>query len=143
MNIQAAPVEHYRWLCAKLNHSPAIDFRAIEAVAPDGSIRGMIGYEGWTPKSARVYLAMESPAVLRGLVGPGFRYPFIQCGLEVLTLSIPAYSARNIALAKRLGFLETYRIRDGWDIGIDQLLFEMRRGQCRWLEGAGIQRKAG
>ena len=140
MRVQLAPKADCPWLFNKLRHQPASDFVALEAVDSSGTIRGMVGYEAWTPKSARAYLAMETPVVLRKLLVPAFWFPFVDKALDVLTLSIPAYSARNLALAKRLGFSEVYRVRGGWDTGIDMILFEMRRESCRWIQPRELRR---
>jgi hypothetical protein len=32
-----------------------------------------------------------------------------------------------------MGFRETFRLKNGWDIGVDMVLKEMHRDECRWL----------
>jgi RimJ/RimL family protein N-acetyltransferase len=67
-------------------------------------------------------------------VRPAFEYPFIEAGREVLVGIIPAWNRRSLTMAKRLGLRETHRIRDGFDRGVDLVVLEIRKNECRWLD---------
>jgi hypothetical protein len=109
---------------------------AIKAVDNAGVIRGMVGYDCWTKNSCETHMAVDSPIVWRSLVTPAFHYPLEQIGVGILLAIIPAWNARSLQLVRRFGFRETYRVKDGYDVGVDNILFEMRRGECRWLPQA-------
>jgi hypothetical protein len=110
------------------------DFRGIKAVV-DGEIIGMVGYDLWTPNSVNMHvlacvpIAMMSPAVVRNV----FEYPFVQAGRSVVIGNIPGYNDKCLAITEWLGFKEIYRIKDGWEKGVDMVVKEMRKEDCRWL----------
>jgi L-amino acid N-acyltransferase YncA len=106
---------------------------AIEAVDDAGRIRGMVGYDYWTKNSCEAHMAADAPIAWRSLLGPAFQYPFEQIGIGILLAVIPAFNARSIRLAKHFGFREVHRIKDGWELGVDTILHELRREECRWL----------
>jgi hypothetical protein len=69
--VRAAIPEHFAWLCQRIGYSPTAEFRAIEAVDAAGAIHGMVGYDLWTEGSVWMHVALENPAALRSIVGPG------------------------------------------------------------------------
>ena len=134
MIIQAAPRDHYDWLCDRTNYVRTRDFRAIEAVDSHGRVRGMVGYDGWTLNACRVHMAAETPIVWRHLLRPAFRYPFQH--VSVLLAHVPAHSIRSDKLVRKFGFWPAYRVLDGYAPGDDLQIYEMRRENCRWLKEA-------
>lgn len=136
--VESANREDFIWLQQRTSCGMTDGFRAIKCVDESGRIRGMVGYDGWTENACQCHMAVDSPTAWRALVRPAFEYPFQQAGRRVIIGLIPAGNARSVHLAKRLGLRETYRVRDGWALGEDLVVLEMRREECRWLQ----QRKA-
>lgn len=139
MRVRAAPKEHYGWFTAQTGYAVPGDFRAIEAVDSRGAVRGMVGFDGWTPASVRMHMALGSPIYARHLLEPAFDYPFNQEGRAVVVGMISEANPRSLFLARRLGFSDCGRVRDGWAPGEDIVILELRRENCRFLAG---QRKA-
>ena len=135
IRVGAAPESHYGWLTERSGYQPAPDFRAVEATDGD-RILAMIGYDHFSPNGVQMHVAIESPTAIRSLPWAAFHYPFIQLGLGVVFGLVAADNARCMSLARRLGFRETHRIRDGYAPGVDVVIFEMRREECRWLKEA-------
>lgn len=133
MRVQEAPPEHYGWLAERNHLWLPTDFRALEAVDENGAIRGMGGFMYWTPNSVQTTIYVDSPAALRALVRPFFSYPFEDCGRGVLLALVPSHSP-VLLIAMRAGFAAVHRIADGFQVGDDMLLLEMRRENCRWLK---------
>lgn len=79
-------------------------------------------------------MAVDAPVVWRSLLRPAFSYPFLEAGRSLLLGIIPADNTKSCGMARRLGFREAYRVIDGWSVGIDLVVHEMRRHECRWLE---------
>lgn len=96
----------------------------------------MVAYASWTPNSVQMHVAIDTPIAGRHLLVPAFEYPFTQGGCGLVTGLIAANNARSIKLAKRLGFRQAHRIKDGWSVGVDLILHEMTRDECRWLRPA-------
>jgi hypothetical protein len=131
--VQASQPKGLEWICERTGLVPTADTRAIEAVDSTGAVRGMVAYEGWTQNSVRVHVAVDTPLAFRHMLRPAFEYPFVAAGRGILIGIIPASNARSVRFNRHVGFVETHRIRDGLRAGVDLILFEMRREQCRWL----------
>lgn len=134
MEVRAAPAEHFGWLLSRIGLAPGVDFKAIEAVDAKGEIRGMVGYDHWTHNSVNAHIALDSPIALRSLIRAAFAYPFEQVGFGVLVCPVASDNEASMRLCRGLGFREAYRMRDGHDVGVDLVLWEMRREECRHLK---------
>lgn len=133
MLVRAAPPEHWPWLLERVGLAPSVGFKAIEAVDEAGTIKGMVGYCGWTANSVQCHMAVDSPIAWRSLLAPAFNFPFVWAGRKVLVGIVSAFNERSVRMTRHLGFKEAHRIRDGWAEGVDLIVFEMRREECRYL----------
>lgn len=133
MIVRAAPREHFPWLIQRAECNASIDFKAIEAVDESGRIHGMAGFDGWTPNSVVLTIALDNPAAFRHLVLPIFDYAFLQAGRGVALATVRGSNAKSLKLCKHVGLREVYRVRDGVRVGEDLVIFEMRREECRWI----------
>lgn len=134
MRVTAGHAEAFGWIEARTGCVLTRNARAIQALDVSGRIRGVIAYDCWTESGVQAHMAVDSPVVWRSLLRPAFAYPFVECGRTLLLGIIPADNAKSCAMAKRLGFRESYRVVDGWSTGTDLVLMQMRRHECRWLE---------
>lgn len=133
MIVRPAPPEHFAWLVERTGFQPSPALTAIEAVDAGGRIVGMVGYDDWTLASCRMHMAGAAIAA-RALLRPAFEYPFVQLGLELVIGYTPGDCRRALRFARHVGFREAHVFRGGWSAGVDLHVFEMRRGECRWLE---------
>ena len=120
------------WLTARTGYAPSGDFRALVAIREDGTVAGMVGFDGWTPESVHMHIALEAPAAGRCLLRPAFAEAFAGARTRAIGV-IRGGNTRSLRVAQHLGFREVYRMVDGWAKGEDVVLFEMRREECRWL----------
>jgi RimJ/RimL family protein N-acetyltransferase len=134
LRIGAAPMQALPWLVQRVGCILTTDFRAIMAVDSKGEIRGMIGYCNWTETAVQAHMAVDSPIAWRALLPAAFQYPFEHGGRKLILATINSVNANSLRLAKHFGFVETYRIRDGFRDNEDAVLLEMRRENCRWLK---------
>lgn len=132
VSVQAAPRSHHEWIAARANLVPGSDFRAIEAVDRGGCIIAMVGYDGWMDNACCVHIALSSPLALRHVLRPGFRVPFVDLGKGVLIAKVLSTNEASLKLVRHLGFREVCRGRDWVRAGIDLVVHEMRREECRW-----------
>lgn len=136
MIVRAAHPNHFGWLLQRVEvTTPSPQFKAIEVVDETGKIHAMTGFDGWTENAVGILIAIETPSALRHLIAPTFQYVFNQCGRGVALATIRATNAKSLKLTAHVGFRETYRIKDAVRIGEDLVLFEMRREECRYLNG--------
>jgi hypothetical protein len=94
----------------------------------------MIGFDGWTPNSVCLHVAIEYPAALRRLIRPAFDIAFNRLQKQVVLCTVLSTNKRSLRLVEHLGFTRTHQIIDGWSVGAHLVIHEMRRPECRWLE---------
>lgn len=131
--MRAAERERGAWIEERTGCHLMPDARLIEAVDTGGRTRGMVAYERWTPNSVQAHMAVDSPIVCRSLIDAAFSYPFEECGKGVLLAFIREDNHKSTRMTQHIGFVETHRIRDGWEVGVDLVAFEMRKESCPWL----------
>lgn len=132
--VRAAPCEHYQWLVNRTSCARTESFRAIEAVDANGRTGGMVGYDLWTPNSVQMHVCIEDPLAFWAIVRPAFSYPFEEAKLGLVIGVTPGDNAHALAFNKRIGFRETHRIVNGWSPGVDVVIQEMTRAECRWIK---------
>ena len=132
MIVRAATPSDYAWICQRTGIAPTADMRVIEAVDSSGRIVAQIAAEGWTPNACRVHIAVDEPIALRDLLREAALWLFVQAGRRVAIAVIKSDHARSLRLSKRIGMREVYRVRDGWEQGVDLVALELRKEWCRW-----------
>lgn len=138
IEVREAPPAHYKWIAKRAKLAIGSEFRALEAL--DGEqIVGMVGYDGWTLNSCSMHVAIERPIAIRRLLRPAFGLVFDPrprgCGLGLVKGHVLSTNEKALALDLNLGFRELGRVKDGWDVGVDEIMLVMRREDCRWLGG--------
>jgi hypothetical protein len=139
--VTPASVADYAWIAKRANLRVGADFRAIKASDATG-IRGMVGYDGWAPNSVSMHIALDSPAALRSLLRPAFRIPFLEFRFGTVTALVLSTNERSMRLVEHVGFSEAGRLKDGWAKGVDQVIYQMRREDCRWLSDGAMKEAA-
>ena len=92
-------------------------------------------FDNWTHNSVCVHWWLDTPMVLRhGFFEEVAHYVFNVCGKRIMIGLVPSDKPKSIKLAKHLGFEEVYRVKDGYAVGIDQVILEGRvENADRWL----------
>ncbi len=134
MRVEKVPQPVLSWLVDRVGCTLTAEARGLAALDEAGRIRGMVAYDGWTNSAVQAHMAVDSAIAWRSLLPRAFSYPFDECGRGVLLGLVRADNPRCLALTRSFGFREAHRIRDGADVGIDLILFEMRRAECRFLK---------
>lgn len=134
MRVQAGHGEAFAWIEERTGCVLTRNARAIEARDAAGRIRGVVAYDGWTENAVQAHMAVDAAVVWRSLLPAVFEYPFVEAGKGLLLGVIPEGNKRSWGMARRLGFREAYRVKDGWATGEDLIVHEMRRDECRWLK---------
>ena len=131
------PLVHWGWLIQRTGAQITENFKAIAAIDANDIIRGVVGYDNWTPNSVQCHMAVDTPAAWKALVydndAPAFRYPFEECGRGIIIAVVHESNAASSKLVSHFGFTETHRILDGVKPGEALILYEMRKADCRWL----------
>lgn len=120
-------------ICQKMQYCPSSDVKGI--LHTNGFGMAAVLYDTWTWTGVQVHVyapdlrLLFHPKFLREI----FRYPFVDGGKKVLIAVTPAHQKGSLAVSGWLGFKEKYRIKDGWSNGIDMVLKELRREDCRFI----------
>lgn len=136
MNIQAATPEQMAIACQALGAAITNNAQGIACVDGDGTLGAVVLYDDWTPNAVTVHIYSASPKYMFNprFIHEIFWFPYVYGTRSVLVGTIQADNEGSLKLAKALGFRETYRVTDGWSDGIDMVIVEMRRQDCRWLK---------
>ena len=144
MRVEAGGPAALEWIRERTQCALTPHATCIQAVDDKGRIRGVLAFDNWTVNAVQVHQAVDAPIIWRHLIGPAIDYAYRQCGKGLLVGVTPGSNKRACDMAKRMGMREAHRIRDGWAVGEDMVVFEMRREECRWLSSdSGLGRKSG
>lgn len=92
-------------------------------------------FDQFSETSCFCHLVMEDPFVIRSdFLFYSFAYPFWARNKELLVGCTPADNKEALRLNKKMGFREVYRIPEAYKKGVDLVIQEMRRDECRWLD---------
>lgn len=133
--ISAATAQEIAYFCSLINYYPTSNFRAIKLVK-SGRVLAVTGYDYWTPNCVEMHIWIQSPKAFwsRKFIQECFRYPFEICNRGIVIGVTPGDNRRALEFNRRVGFKEVHRVKDGWSLGTDVVIQEMRKEHCRWLK---------
>ncbi len=135
MIIKAATYDEIEQASRAMGYNPSRCVKGI-AILEEESLGACVLYDYWTLNSTQVHVYARSLKALFNAesLREIFRYPFVLGNRSVLVAVTPADQKGSLAVSSWLGFREKYRIKDGWARGIDMVLKELRREDCRFLQ---------
>ena len=78
--------------------------------------------------SCQITLIMDSPFLIKhGFIGEIFDYIFNNLGLEYCYALIADSNIKSVRLCKHLGGVEKMRMPEGFDKGVDMIVFQIHR----------------
>jgi hypothetical protein len=133
--IRALTFEELKLVAEKIGYEPTHTVRSVAIINSQGGPLAAVLYDHWCHNSANVHIWSSGPGALfrKEFVHAIFQYPFEDCGRGVLLGITPGDAKESLALSRALGFKEVYRIKDGWKVGVDLVIKEMRKENCRYL----------
>lgn len=136
MIVRAAKQSEIEHICNKIEFVYHGAHRGVMIEDENGGIGAMAIYDRWTNSAVEMHAYSAGakyvfrPEFCRAM----FDYPFNQGKKKLAFAVTPCDNIASITLARWLGFREVYRILDGWDLGTDMVIQEIRRENCRFLE---------
>lgn len=110
------------------------DTRGIIAFKGD-KIAAAVAVHDWTPNACFMHWIIEDPMAIRhGLFQKVADWIFNETGRGIIYGKITHTNSKSIRLAKHIGFEQIARLKDGFKEGVDFLVFEMKKENCRWLK---------
>jgi hypothetical protein len=118
-------------MCRELPYNPTSGLRGITY----GDGLAVVAYDNWTENAVFIHCWSRAtrPWFDRRFLTEIFRYPFEICNKGLVIASTQGDNTPVLELSRKLGFRITYRVPDGWSLGTDLVIQEMRRDECRWL----------
>lgn len=109
------------------------DFNALGRFNAERKLIGVVGYNGFNAKVCSMHSAGDGNWVSREFLRDAFHYPFVTCDVNVIVGTVAGNNARALKFNKHLGFEVLFRLKDGWESGIDMVVMGMSKQSCRWL----------
>lgn len=105
----------------------AVDDEADETV-------GACIMDNWTKNSVQCHFMVSSPMVLRhGFLEECFDFLFNECGMQYIYGLVPGDNEKALRLNAHMGFTERVRLKDAFADGVDYVLMELKRENCRYV----------
>ncbi len=130
-------------MCKDLPYNPTSGLRGIRYGLGDIA-DAVVAFDNWTNNAVFIHCWSRDtrPWFDARFLGEIFRYPFEICKKGLVIASTQGDNAPVLEFSRRVGFRETYRVKDGWSLGTDLVIQEMRRDECRWLKENQVVRTA-
>jgi hypothetical protein len=132
--IRVASYADLERMCKELPYNPTSGLRGIRYGLADIA-DAVVAYDNWTDNAVFIHCWSSStrPWFDVKFLTEIFRYPFEICNKGLVIGCTQGDNTPVLEFCRQVGFTETYRVKDGWKLGTDLVIQEMRREQCRWL----------
>ena len=128
-------VSDWYWVRSHVECVMCADTKGIVATDEAGFILGAVIADSWSHNCVQAHLAATTPMVWKhGLHKEFFKWIFTETGREQIIGFTPANNKRAVKFNRHMGFTETYRLPDGYDKGVDYIMFRMLKSECKYLE---------
>lgn len=123
----------WKWFCDRSSVVLCEDTQAI-VVYRQGAIQAMVVFDTWTPDNVCVHMAIDNPmAVRHGLFHEVARHAYIEGGKQRLVGLVPSDNAKALKLNRNIGFAEVARVPNGVRTGVDTVVMQLEKENCRFL----------
>lgn len=116
------------------------DFQAI-GVVRDGHLVAVVAFNNFCGRVCSMHVAGAGGHwISRKLLNVVFDYPFRQLDMVAVLVGVGEDNERAIGFDKHLGFQEVHRVREGAARGVDLVVLELRRADCRYIGTNVVER---
>jgi hypothetical protein len=125
--------EEWEWIHARAECVRCADTKGIVAYK-NGDIVGMVAFDTWAHNSVHIHIAFEDLFIFKhGWGEVVFNYAFNTCDKGVIIGVTPACNKKALRFNKHIGFEEIFRVKDGFEVGIDFVITEYRKENCKYI----------
>ena len=126
--------EHWPWIKDRAHPILCEDTTGLVALR-GRDVVAACAFDSWSGGACLGHIAIDDPFVLRrGFLECAFDFVFNYANRLVMMGLTPGDNDKALNFNRKIGMKEVYRIKDGYEPGIDYVLQEMRKDECRWLE---------
>lgn len=131
------PLDYHRdwqWVQINLPIAWTSDTKGIVAENEEGERLGAAICDQWTWTSVTVHQIILAPMILRhGFFEEVAEYVYVHADRAIMYGLVPSDNKRALKLNKNIGFTEVARLKDAVNFGIDMVILELRKNDCRFL----------
>ena len=127
------PFRHLEYARTVLTVPISTFTRGIVAIGPNGLPCAIVLLDNFTETSVTGHIAVEKRMALRKLHIEVFKYVFLSLDKRMMLGITPSDNTKAVKLHKHFGFTEIARIKDACDVGVDQIVFQMLRKDCKYI----------
>lgn len=107
--------------------------KGIVAIDDDGFLVAACCFDNWSFNSCQIHIYILNPFVLKhGFAEEVFNYAFNVCGKGMVIGVTAADNAKALKFIKNIGLVEIYRIPDGYKKGVDFVMTQLLKENCKW-----------
>lgn len=134
MNIVALRPSHWDWFLRRNPIAKMSNATGVACEDEDGVIWAVCILDNWTPNSVESHLCIDNPMCLRhGFLEEIARFVYHVSGRKMVMGIVPSNNKRALRLNAHIGFTEVARIPDGYEDGVDLVVLQLLKENCRWL----------
>lgn len=136
MKVVYKPLTPKEWpeVHAAIHCIPMPDTRGVVAFGEDGGILACGVADTFSFTGCQVHLWINNPLVIRhGFLNEIFHYIFVTCDRLVIVGMVPGNNSKALRFNRHLGYTEVARIPDGFNFGVDYVIMQMKREECRFI----------
>lgn len=112
------------------------DTKGLVAEDVEGNVVAAALFDSWTENACMAHIFIGRPRVIKqGFLHEGFGYVFNTCRKGVIIGATPAQNAAALHFAKRVGFKEVARLKDGCSVGEDMVITRLEKSGLRLGRG--------
>lgn len=126
------PIEHRGYMPIEARPRVCEDTRGIVAIK-DGVPVAICVLDSWTTTLCEIHIWIANPMVLRrGFQQEVFGYVFGEADRLKIIGKTPSNNEKALKFIKHMGFQEIFRVKDGYDVGVDIVVSEINRDDCEY-----------
>ena len=109
------------------------DTTGVTAIDDQGRVAAIAVMDTWSVNACYIHVTIFNPMVLRhGFQEEVFSFVF-QSGRKVIIGRTPSDNEKALKFNRHMGFEEIARIPDAYEEGIDCVITQLRKENCKWL----------
>lgn len=125
----------WNWIADRAECNACSDTKGIVAYNEEGMLVAAIALDSWSYNSVAIHVAIEDKWVFRhGFAEECFNYIFNVCERGILLGATPSNNEKALKFNRHLGLKPIYTIKDGYAVGVDYIVQELRKEDCRYIE---------
>lgn len=133
ITFRALALTDFEWVKPHLSIPAVSDMNGIVAEQAGHGVAACV-LHNWTYNSVMAHIVILKPIVIKhGFITEVMEYVFNRCDRKIMLGSVPSDNLKALAFDTHVGFKEVARIKDGYRNGVDIVLIELRKEECRWL----------